>query len=286
VLPLAMLLCERWSRRVGRLPGAAAVGPSPRAPAPALAVWIVLALAIAAAAAVPRYRELAAFSASLHAPIELVATQLGGLVWLVGQASGIAAPNADPALPVRSAFDALGLAAAAGAAVALLVAVRSWRRGGVVGFAIAWFALWLAPTQTLVPRLDVANDRALYLALIGPAWLVGWALASLQDRLRGALATAGLGLALAVVLAAATHSRNRVYASEVDFWQDVAAKSPASPRAHNNLGIALALSCRRDAADAEFARAIEIDAGAGRAALNRLALREGWLPGVPLACER
>ncbi len=45
-------------------------------------------------------------------------------------------------------------------------------------------------------------------------------------------------LGLCVVLTFGTASRNRVYATEVTFWQDVVAKSPHNPRAWNNLGIA------------------------------------------------
>ena len=45
---------------------------------------------------------------------------------------------------------------------------RSWPAGGLL-----WFFLMLAPTNSLMPRLDVASDRHLYPALIGLAWAAG-----------------------------------------------------------------------------------------------------------------
>ena len=39
-------------------------------------------------------------------------------------------------------------------------------------FGFAWVALQLAPTNSLLPRFDLANDRHLYLALPGLAWLL------------------------------------------------------------------------------------------------------------------
>ena len=44
------------------------------------------------------------------------------------------------------------------------------RRCRVAAFSILRFLLWLAPAQSLLPRLDVAKGRQLYMALIGPAF--------------------------------------------------------------------------------------------------------------------
>jgi hypothetical protein len=215
----------------------------------------------------------------LHGPAELVWTQLGGLGWLVGQLSGLSALNADPALPVRTGPDAVTAVTLAGLVLAIGFGIRSWRQGGVAGFAIAWFLLWLAPTQTLLARLDVANDRQLYLALVGPAWLLGTAIARLPYR--AALATLATA---AVALALATAQRNRVYASETAFWRAVIVDAPHNARAHNNLGWALAQACKVTDADAEFGAAIALGGDATRAALNREWLHAGLSPLVPPDC--
>jgi hypothetical protein len=187
--------------------------------------------------------------------------------------------NADPALPVRTGPDALTAVTLAGLVLAIGYGIRSWRRGGVAGFAIAWFLLWLAPTQTLLARLDIANDRHLYLALVGPAWWLGTAVARLPAR-----AALAMVVATAVALALATAQRNRVYASEIAFWRAVVADAPHNARGHNNLGWALAQACQAAAADAEFGAAIALAGDATRAAMNRQWLREGRAPLVAADC--
>ena len=145
-----------------------------------------------------------------------------------------------------------------------------------VGFGILWFFLWLLPTNSILPRLDVANDRQLYIAMAGPAWLLAYALgkAAIRWGMRTPLAAA---VVLCVGLGAATHARNRVYADELTFWSDVVAKSPDNPRAHNNLGYALALAHRDDEAEIEFRRSIELDPTYFKAAINLQFLKDGVL---------
>jgi hypothetical protein len=154
-------------------------------------------------------------------------------------------------------------------------AVASIQRRPAVAFGVLWFFLWLAPTNSLLPRLDVANDRQLYLALIGPAWLVGLGVGVLWRR--GPRTLAMLTAALVVGLAAATHARNRVYANEVVFWRDVIANTPANSRAFNNLGYAYAVAGRDSDAERSFRRALEIDPANTMAAVNLALLRQGAL---------
>jgi tetratricopeptide (TPR) repeat protein len=177
---------------------------------------------------------------------------------------------------VRTAWSA-GLALGALAiAAALVVAAASWRRRPALAFGVLWFFLWLAPTNSLLPRLDVANDRQLYLPLAGLAALVA---AAAAHRPRPRVAAAALLIALA--LGGATWARNRVYASEEAFWRDVAAKSPHNGRAWNNLGYALALGGRDAEAEAAFTRALALDPNDVRAGVNRRLLREGALRPAP-----
>ena len=81
--------------------------------------------------------------------------------------------------------------------------------------------------------------------------------------------------ALVVALGVATARRSLVYADEVTFWQDVAPKAPHGARAHGNLGFALAARCRTAEAETALLRALELDPGYVRAAVNLRLLREG-----------
>jgi len=53
------------------------------------------------------------------------------------------------------------------------------------------------------------------------------------------------------------------------------AKAPGNPRAHANLGFALAARCRTAEAEAALERALELDPAQLRAAVNLRLLREG-----------
>jgi len=146
-----------------------------------------------------------------------------------------------------------------------------------LAFGILWFFLWLAPTNSVLARLDVANDRQIYLALVGPAWLAAWGAGHLRIS-RGAL-MAGT-VAAALILGTATWKRNEVYRNEIAFWEDVARKAPHNGRAFNNLGYAYAVAARDEEAEAALRRALAIDPGDVRAAVNLRLLREGALAGA------
>lgn len=279
VLPLALLLWRATAHSPvnSAVSSAAAWRDSPVCAT--LGHWAVLAVAILVAVLTPGYGPF--FSASLHARglVEQALTQIDALTYLAGQLLRFDRLNADPLLPVRESLTlALAVKGLALAAVAAL-GVASLRRRPAIAFGLLWFFLWLAPTNSLMPRLDVANDRQLYLALLGPAWLVGLAIAKLaaaRPRLTVAivcLMTLGLGFA--------TAARNRVYANEIVFWEDVVAKTPANARAWNNLGYALALADRNGEAEAALRRAYAIDPGNFRAGVNLRLLREGRLTATP-----
>ena len=88
-------------------------------------------------------------------------------------------------------------------------------------------------------------------------------------------------------LSYATFQRNRIYETEITFWQDTVARNPLSARAANNLGMAYALECRVDDAIVQFERAIDLDREDYRAIINLRLLRQGALPGVdPGRCRR
>ena len=241
VTPLALLLLA-WmqDRRPGWL----------RRALPALLPHGLLLVMVALAAAqVPRYAELFAFSMALRGVGDNLAAQVHAVTWLAGQLIRLDRLNADPALPVQ-ALDTAGLALLAlwAAGGGLAFALR--QRQPALLFAWLWFLLWLLPTQSALPRADLANERALYLPLIGPAFVLGTWLATLTPQRRWLLVAPAL-----VGLGVVTHSRNQLYADEVRFWADVSIKAPHNSRAFTNLGVALMDACRLDEAAAALATA-------------------------------
>lgn len=233
--------------------------------------WAVLALAAAAFLASPVYRRMLAASLALRDPWTNALTRLRALAWLGGQVARPDLLDADPVLPVVARPDAVAVLAGAALVAAVAAGVLLARRRPAVAAAALWTVLWLDPAGWLVPRPEPANDRQLYLALLGPAWLAGRALAPWAA---GGLRRAAVA-ALVLALAAATSARNLVYADEVRFWEAVLARSPANARAHNNLAVALAGRCRVPEAEAALRRALELERGYARAAVNLSLLREG-----------
>lgn len=268
VLPLAMLLCLAAEHR-----------PAAREFVLPAALCALCVLLFWLAWAHFPYDYLLRTSLETRGPLENLGVQAQGVTYLVGQLLRWDRLNADPALQPVLELTLPVLLQGAVLAAAMVFAVFGLRRWPALCFGILWFFLWLAPTNSLLARLDVVNDRQLYLALFGPAWLVGQLIARLRQRAWLAV------LPLALLLALGTGARNRVYATEVTFWQDVLAKSPHNVRAWNNLGMGLALACERDAALHAFQEAINRDPDYVQPQINLALLEQGELPGVPAECR-
>jgi len=235
---------------------------------------VIASLAVAAAVLSPTYRLLAAASFDARSIVSNLATQAGAIAYLAGQLVRPDRLNADPALPVLAGFTASS--AAWGVLIAGTVALGCalLRRAPAIAFGILWFFVWLAPTNSFVPRLDVANDRQLYLALIGPAWVLAWMLHRVFADRRVLISAIVL---LALTLGTLTYVRNEAYRSETVFWEDVARKAPHNARAFNNLGYVYALARRDTEAEAAFEMALALRPDYVKAAVNLRLLREGAL---------
>jgi hypothetical protein len=228
----------------------------------------VLGLGLLAGLATPGYRRLLWHSLSIRPPLENLLTQLDGVFYLLAQPLLLLHVNIDPGLGARASLTldlvAKGLLLS-GVLTAGLVCLR---RRPWIGVALLWTLLHLVPTNALLPRLDVANDRQLYLAMLGPALLVAGGLwARLPRR-----AAAGALLGLVLILAAATIARNADYATEVTLWTATVAGSPHSARAWNNLGYAQQLAGDLAPARRAYARALAINPHHVRARWNLEAL--------------
>lgn len=150
-----------------------------------------------------------------------------------------------------------GLAVFAGAVLllALLGATAiALRRAPALGFLGAAFFLILAPSSSVVPiATQTIAEHRMYLPLAVVALLVAVGLHRLSPRV--ALPVASL---LALSLGTATFARNRDYRDATTLWADTAAKRPANPRAHYNLGLAQLAAGQPEDAAASFRRAVAL----------------------------
>jgi hypothetical protein len=273
ITPLALWLC--WA--------CLALTARQLTPRPWAQTLLVVAVGVAYVALLP-YGYFLEVSLATRSVLENLAVQAHAVWYLLAQLVHFARLNADPALSAVTSLTAgtVWRALALGGAIALSLA--SLRRRPALAFGVLWFFVWLAPTNSLLARLDVVNDRQLYLAIAGPGWLLGLAFAALPQGRGRSWSTAAV-VVLAGVLVVGTVFRNRVYANEIVFWEDVVTQSPHNARAANNLGMAYALDCQQPAALQAFRQAERLSADNYRAALNRKLLEVGALPGVPLRCK-
>jgi hypothetical protein len=129
--------------------------------------WSLLALGGAVVLMNQRYFDLLAYGFGERGVVDNLRTQVGAVSYLVWHLITLQGLNIDPALPTLTewtpalAFQGILLCAW------LALGLASFRRRPWLAFGILWFFLQLAPTNSIVPRLDVANDRQLYLACWG-----------------------------------------------------------------------------------------------------------------------
>jgi hypothetical protein len=229
------------------------------------------------------YGAMLRSSLALRTPVENLLTQVNAVSYLLGHVVRLDALNADPRLSPTLYLDVATTLRLGALALLLLAAVLGLRRRPAVSFGVLWCAIWLAPTHSVFAREDVANDRQLYLALAGIAWLAALAILALAERLprevgaarpRDAIVLAGI---LGLILATATVLRNETYRTEIRFWEDVRRKSPENARAAGNLGYAYALACRDTEALALLETANRLDPSDARTRANIMLLRRGRL---------
>ena len=224
-----------------------------RAVAPHFLVLLVLVLG---ALAIPGYRMLLQVSLETRTALENLITQVDGQFYLLTRPLLLLETNLDPDLPARTRWTMQLWPRAAVLLGLMIAALSQWRRRPWLGLGIAWYFV--------LPRLDVANDRQIYLALIGPAWVLGVLLSGAARR-RLALV---LGLGIIAALAATALQRNRDYATEVSLWQATARASPRKPRVWNNLGYAREIAGDTAGAREAYHAALALDPDYAKAWIN------------------
>ena len=228
--------------------------------------FVVLGVAVVAILALPTYRRMLAAAVALRDPLDNLGAQVSGIAYLLANPLVTLHLNIDPVVPRFTGVTWLLVAAAL--LLLLWVGIAGVRRGFVTGFGLLWFFLHLAPTNSLIARDDIANDRQLVLALIGIA-LVYASIVHLRLPRQGFVAVTA---ALAIVLGTTTALRNLDYRSELALWQASLAADPRNPRAWNNLGMAWRTAGRADEARVAFQRALELDPEHPQALTNLLDL--------------
>lgn len=200
------------------------------------------------------YLAQAERSAQLNSLQGNLATQLFAFSYLLRQWALPLWLNIDPDLPLLHDLSGSLLPLLFFSALFALMLVCRCKRPWI-SFALAWAIIHLLALYLFLPRVDIANDRQLYLA----DWPLFLALAIELALLLRTPTFRLTAAALALSLAALTVARNQVYASEAALWEDAVRKSPHKARVHNNLGYAYRLAGRIEDARREFILALQLD---------------------------
>ncbi len=183
--------------------------------------------------------------------------------------------------PARVWFSPWRLAVAlAIAGWAVLWIRRSWPAfRALTWFWLGWFALTLLPTANLLDQEAPFAERYVFLAALGPLFLLARVLSNREKEGRPRLWT-GLAVALLLVVAAQTVARGAYYRDYEVFCRQWVKTDPKSLNAHNSLAVVLTMDRRLEEAGVHYEEALKI-APANAQAHNNLAnlrLQQGRLP--------
>lgn len=140
--------------------------------------------------------------------------------------------------------------------VVIVGAVILVRRRPLLGFPVlAYLEFHLIEAGPI--GLDLMFEHRMYLPMTMLALLVAAGLAETRSTVRRVAVP--IVVLLAVVLAGATHARNRTWVEPLELHRDIAEKSPRSARAQHNLGVALLIAGRPEEAAVPLERAVELE---------------------------
>ncbi len=151
-----------------------------------------------------------------------------------------------------------------------VIPANSASNGRAIAGLFVLAVIFLLPGNSVLLRLDIANDRHLYLPLL----CLLMAAMLLAFRWRGQRLALGVGIALLVlVFTTTTALRNLDYLDERALWESTVTQSPNKSRPWNNLGMACQRAGDVECAIDAYAQAIRLDPSNLRARTNLYFLR-------------
>lgn len=263
-LPVALLV---WERVVSRAPWKLIARRQ-------VVHWGLLFVLLGVILGNPRYARLLIYSFEIRSFHDTVLGQLNGMTYLLGQLFHIGSMNIDPDSSGFSRYLG-GRTVASIAAFCLGVTVALWqsKRRPWLALGVFWVLVVLFPSNSIIPRSDIVNERHLYLANLGIFLMLVVTVLNLGTKYLGPVL---LGFVVCL-LAGFTVQRNSDYRSEIALWEQTASLSPRKSRVLNNLGCAYEVAGMHEKAAAAFATAIHLkkDNKVAVGNLDRLKARRG-----------
>lgn len=156
---------------------------------------------------------------------------------------------------------------------------RSWPAvRTLTWFWLGWFVLTLLPTANLLDQEAPFAERYVFLAALGPLFLLARVLSNREKDGRPKLWT-GLAVALLLLLSAQTVTRGAYYRDYEVFCRQWVKTDPGSLNAHNSLAVVLTMDGRLEEAGRHYEEALKIAPANAQAHSNlaNLRLQQGRL---------
>jgi len=139
-------------------------------------------------------------------------------------------------------------------------------------FWLGWFVLTLLPTANLLDQEAPFAERYVFLAALGPLFLLARVLSNREKDGSPRLWT-GLAVAVLLLLAAQTVTRGAYYRDYEDFCRQWVKTDPQSLNAHNSLAVVLTMDGRLQEAGRHYEEALKIAPANAQAHSNLANLR-------------
>jgi len=216
----------------------------------------------------PLEKILSAYAKHNFTPVQRLLTEPAVIIYYIGL---LLFPHPDrltliydfpvftsPVDPLTALAGILGIAAMVVAGFSLS------SRQPLLSFAVFWF-LGNLMIESSVFGLALIFEHRTYLPSVFPV-------IALSALFLGSAKTSKPALAVCLLLVVTglvwTHQRNAVWDGDIRLWQDNAAKAPAMPQVHNNLGQALLKNGQTELAETVFRRALALDPGLDEPRVN------------------
>lgn len=160
-------------------------------------------------------------------------------------------------------------------------------KADVWAFAFAWFMIAILPRASIFPSTELICDYKTYLSSFGALFalaLVGakcieFVMTMIKEKesdmlMSKQMTQVVLGLLVLSCVGFASNQRNKVWSSDLNFWQDAVDHAPTKARGHNNLATALYEKGDYDGALKEFNLAIACDNNYGEPHVNLASIHQ------------
>ena len=210
------------------------------------------------------YSPHLARSLAAHDGLSNLAVQTNAVFYLLGQWFYPLWLNIDPDLSTFSTISKFKLGLIPAISIAYLILVKRLKQRPWLAFALGWLVIHLVLIYLITPRLDIANERQLYLI----SWPLLMALVTEMTILFNSRQFSMVTFVLFIAASTLTTMRNLDYRSEVALWQTAVKLSPNKARVHNNLGYAYFLAGQPDKARQHYLKALALDSKNFKASYN------------------